>query len=216
MFKGTLYFTYDINLCIANLNTCKTIIIADEPDRYNLPGKIGGSILLPPYEALACIIDGDDEKFRYEYLNYLNNDITANKFINIILQALIVGTNMIILLDPEGPKFDMILREYFIYSFGIYIGDGSNQFGYDQKYIPSILNRLYADDDIDAGFFLRLYPVGVNYDPFILKKLQFDCGINGAYFNDTMLAYHFNKISKVEKNGGVPLKNVVKRLESNT
>ena len=70
MIKGTIYISYDINLCLANLNTCKTIIIADEPDLYNIPGKIGGSLLLPPYEALVSMIDGDEEKFRYEYLSY--------------------------------------------------------------------------------------------------------------------------------------------------
>ena len=71
LLKGTIYVTYDINLCLSNLNMCKTIVIADEPDQYNIPGKIGGSILLPPYEAMACLIDNNIDGFRTEYLSYL-------------------------------------------------------------------------------------------------------------------------------------------------
>ena len=96
MIKGTIYITSDINLCLSNLNVCKTIIIAEDIDNYFIPDKIGGSLLLPPYEALAAIIDDDDEKFRYEYLTYLNTNPTVNKFIDIILQALIAGTNIIL------------------------------------------------------------------------------------------------------------------------
>ena len=159
MLKGTIYITYDMNLCLANLNSCKTIVVADEPDQYNIPGKIGGSLLVPPYEALAAFVEGDEERFRYEYLNYLSTNITVNRFTNIILQALIAGTNIIILLDREGPKFDILLKDYFMMTFGILLGDESNQFTFDLNYIPVILNRLYSDEDINVNYFLQLYPV---------------------------------------------------------
>lgn len=209
MLKGTIYTTYDINLCLANINTCKTIIIADEPDLYNIPGKIGGSLLLPPYEALACIIDNDEEKFRYEYIHYLLSDVTVNKFINIILQALITGTNIIFLIDKEGPKFDMPLKEFFMSNFGIIIGDESQQFGFNIAYIPVILNRLYADDDITADYYLTMFPENIPFDPFIIRKMAYD--YNLPFVGEYGSMGYYKKRSKILKNGGV-IKGVIKRL----
>ena len=209
MLKGTIYITYDENLCLSNLNTCKTIIVADEPDSYNIPGKIGGSLLVPPYEALVHIIDADEEKFRYEYLAYLTNNITVNKFINIILQALMAGTNMIILLDKEGPKFDILLKEYFMMAFGIIIGDSNTNFQYDINFIPVILNRLYMEDDIDIDIFLELFPEHIPFDPYVLRKLAFDAGI--VFVDEITVSNHFKKCSKIKKNGGI-VRNVVQRI----
>lgn len=209
MLKGTIYISYDINLCLANLNTCKTIIVADEPDLYNIPGKIGGSLLLPPYEALISMVDGDEEKFRYEYINYLSTNITVNKFMNIILQALIAGTNIILLIDSNGPKFDMVLREYFMSAFGIILGDGSHQFAFDLNYVPIILNRLYTDDDINVKYYLQLFPEEIPFDPFIIRKMAYDSNI--PFSNDYETGGYFKKMSKIFKNGGI-IHGVVKRL----
>ena len=209
MIKGTIYITYDINLCLANLNTCKTIVIADEPDLYNIPGKIGGSLLLPPYEALACIIDNDEERFRYEYIHYLLADLTVVKFINIILQALIAGTNIIFLIDKEGPKFDIVLKEFFITYFGIILGDESHQFTFDMRFIPSILNRLYCDCDIDPDYYLKMFPDDIPFDVCVIRKLAFDYNLPyGGYYSSQD---YYKKRSKILKNGGI-VKGVVKRL----
>lgn len=211
MIKGSIYITYDINLCLANLNTCKTIIIADDPDKYNIPGKIGGSLLMPPYQALTAVIDGDEEKFKYEYLNYLTMDPTVNKFINIILQALLVGTNIIFLMDNEGPfKFDIILKEYFMMSFGIILGDYNIEFQYDINHIPVILNKLYTEDDIDPQTYLRDFPLEIPFDPFVLRKLAYE--YQYTFMNDYDANTQFKKISKLLKNGGI-IRNVVKRIE---
>lgn len=209
MIKGTIYVTYDINLCIANLNTCKNIIIADEPDMYQVPDKIGGSLLLPPYEALAAIIDGDEDKFRYEYLSYLTNDITVNKFINIILQALLAGTNIIFLMDREGPKFDTVLKEFFAMSFGIFIGDSSNQFQFDINYLPIILNRLYFEDEISAGYYLTLFPIEIPFDSYSLRKLAYEHQV--PFTGEYDMNNYFKKMSKINKNGGL-IRNVVQRI----
>ena len=209
MLKGTIYITYDINLCLANLNTCKTIIIADEPDLYNIPGKIGGSLLLPPYEALACIIDNDEERFQYEYTHYLLSDLTVNKFLNIILQALIAGTNIIFLIDKEGPKFDMVLKEFFMIYFGIIIGDESHQFIFDMNFVPKILNRLYADDDINVDYYLKMYPEEVLFDPWLIRKMAYD--YNLPFIGDYVSMEYYKKRSKILKNGGL-IRGVVKRL----
>lgn len=210
MIKGTIYITYDMNLCLANLNSCKTIVIADEPDKYNIPGQIGGSLLLPPYEALAAVIDGDEEKFRYEYINYLSTNITVNKFINIILQALIAGTNIILLMDREGPKFDMILKQFFQMFFGIILGDGNIPFQFDMSYIPAVLNKLYSDDDISVEIFLEAYPLNMPFDYFILRKLSYDCNI--TFENDDTAIQYFKKKNKILQNGGI-IRNVVQRIE---
>lgn len=210
MIKGTIYITHDTNLCLANLNTCKTIAIVDEPEYVNVPGKIGGSILLPPYEALAALVEDAYNEFEYEYINYLLNNITAIKFIDIVLQALIVGTNIILYIEPGGPSFEKALQGFFISNFGIYIGDEGDEFKYDITYIPAILNRLYANDSIDKDFFLRLFPQEIIFDPFILRKLAYDQNI--MFINDIDTGIYFKKISKILKNGG-KIQGVVKRLE---
>lgn len=209
MLKGTIYITYDINLCLANINNCKTIVIADEPDLFNIPGKVGGSLLLPPYEALVAIIDGDEEKFRYEYMRYLMTDVTVNKFINILLQALIAGTNMIFLIDKDGPKFDLVLREFFMTYFGIVLGTGSQQFVFNPGFIPAILNRLYIDDDISVDYYLQLFPQEIPFDPFIISKMAYDYDL--PFIGDYATMGYYKKRSKILKNGGI-IRGVVQRL----
>ena len=213
MLKGSIYITYDMNLCLANLNNCKTIVIADEVDMYNIPGKIGGSLLVPPYQALMAVIDGDEEKFRNEYLQYLSVDPTVNKFINIILQALLAGTNIIFLMDREGPtKFDMVLKEYFMISYGIILGDDSTQFQYDINYIPVIFNKLYTEDDFTPQSYLENFPLDIPFDPFIVNKLIYDMQFLGIPFTDHNHAHsYFKKLSRIMQNGGI-IQNVVKRI----
>lgn len=201
MLKGTIYITYDINLCLANLGTCKTIIIADEPDLYNIPGKIGGSLLLPPYEALVSIIDNDYVKFDQEYIAYLVSNPTVNSFINIILQALIAGTNIIFLIDKDGPKFDMVLRQFFTEAFGIVIGDESHQFKFIVNYFPMILNKLYTEDAINIDYYLSLFPQDIPFDSFILRKMAYES--NMIFTNDYQVNTYFKNISNIIRNGGI-------------
>ena len=209
LLKGTIYITTDINLCLSNLNMCKTIIIADEPDNYRIPQAIGGSLLLPPYEAMTALIDGNDAEFNMGYMDYLNNNPSVYKFINIILQALIAGTNIIFLIDSEGINFELSLREFFMTSFGILIGDSSHVFSYDITYTPIILNRLYISDDISKETYLTLYPNDMDIEPFFVSKLSYEFNI---ILNDIRIANeYFKKYSKVLKNGGI-IRDVVSRL----
>lgn len=210
MIKGTIYITNDINLYLSNLNICKIIMVADDTDKYMIPDKIGGSLLLPPYEALAAMIDDDDEKFRYEYITYLDTNPVVNKFINIILQAIIAGTNIILYIEPEGPNFVMVLKEYFLSHFGILLGDQTNPFEFNPAYLPVIFNKLYAEDSIEKEYYLKLYPLEVPFDQFIVKKLAYEYGL--IFNNDLDAGIHFKKVSKIIKNEGT-IRGIVKRLE---
>lgn len=208
MFNGTIYITYDINLCLSNLGNCKSIIVADNTDVYNIPDKIGGSLLLPPYEALAAMIDENDEKFRYEYLRYLSTDPMVIKFIDIILQALISGTNMLLFIEPEGPNYTMVLKEYFLESFGIVLGDQNVPFQYNQAFFPIVISRLYMNDAIPKEYFLKLFPENIQFDNFVLQKLIYEYGL---VFNYIEAESYLKKISKVLKNNG-EIKGVIRRL----
>lgn len=209
LLKGTIYITNDINLCLSNLNMCKTIIIADEPDNYMIPQAIGGSLLLPPYEAMTALIDGNDAEFNMGYMDYLNNNPSVYKFINIILQALIAGTNIIFLIDSEGINFELSLKEFFMTSFGILIGDSAHVFSYDITYTPIILNRLYISDDISKETYLLLYPYEIDIEPFFVNKLSYEFNM---IFKDIRMAHdYFKKYSLVLKNGGI-IRDVVSRL----
>lgn len=209
LLKGTIYITNDINLCLANMAMCKTIIIADEPENYRMPQAIGGSLLLPPYQALELLVDGNERDFEFEYDQYLNNDISVYKFINIILQALIVGTNIIFLVESNDIDFMKVLRRYFAVSFGIILGDSMNPFSFDINYTTSILNRLYSCDDISKETYLSLYPLEFDIDPFCVGKLQADFNMR---FNNIKEAHeYFKRYSQVLKNGGI-IRDAVSRL----
>lgn len=209
LLKGTIYITNDINLCLTNMAMCKTIIIADEPENYRMPQAIGGSLLLPPYQALELLVDGNERDFEFEYDQYLNNDISVYKFINIILQALIVGTNIIFLVESNDIDFMKVLRRYFAVSFGIILGDSMNPFSFDINYTPSILNRLYSCDDISKETYLSLYPLEFDIDPFCVGKLQADFNMR---FNNIKEAHeYFKRYSQVLKNGGI-IRDAVSRL----
>lgn len=211
MLKGTIYITNDINLCLANLNTCKTIIVADEPHLYSIPDGIAGSILMPSYQALEALLDEDFISFKFEYNNYLSNDITAVRFINIILQALIVGTNILLFVEKEANNLDytVALKEFFMENFGIVIGDQNTTFKYNITYYPVILNRLYAEDEISKEHYLKLFPLEFIFDIFSLRKLSYDYGM--VFVDDVQAAMYFKKLSKILKNGGL-IQGVVKRL----
>ena len=209
LLKGTIYITNDINLCLTNMAMCKTIIIADEPENYRMPQAIGGSLLLPPYQALELLVDGNERDFEFEYDQYLNNDISVYKFINIILQALIVGTNIIFLVESNDIDFMKVLRRYFAVSFGIILGDSMNPFSFDINYTTSILNRLYSCDDISKETYLSLYPLEFDIDPFCVGKLQADFNMR---FNNIKEAHeYFKRYSQVLKNGGI-IRDAVLRL----
>lgn len=209
LLKGTIYITNDINLCLTNMAMCKTIIIADEPENYRIPQAIGGSLLLPPYQALELLVDGNERDFEFEYDQYLNNDISVYKFINIILQALIVGTNIIFLVESNDIDFMKVLRRYFAVSFGIILGDSMNPFSFDINYTPTILNRLYSCDDISKETYLSLYPLEFDIDPFCVGKLQADFNMR---FNNIKEAHeYFKRYSQVLKNGGI-IRDAVSRL----
>lgn len=209
LLKGTIYITNDINLCLTNMAMCKTIIIADEPENYRMPQAIGGSLLLPPYQALELLVDGNERDFEFEYDQYLNNDISVYKFINIILQALIVGTNIIFLVESNDIDFMKVLRRYFAVSFGIILGDSMNPFSFDINYTTSILNRLYSCDDISKETYLSLYPLEFDIDPFCVGKLQADFNMR---FNNIKEAHeYFKRYSQMLKNGGI-IRDAVSRL----
>ena len=104
----------------------------------------------------------------------------------------------------------MGLKEYFLSSFGILLGDQSNPFEFNPNYIPIILNRLYADDSIDKEYYLKLYPLEIPFDQFTVRKLAYDSGL--IFNNDLDAGIHFKKLSKILKNGGL-IQGVVKRLE---
>lgn len=209
LLKGTIYITNDINLCLTNMAMCKTIIIADEPENYRMPQAIGGSLLLPPYQALELLVDGNERDFEFEYDQYLNNDISVYKFINIILQALIVGTNIIFLVESNDIDFMKVLRRYFAVSFGIILGDSMNPFSFDINYTTTILNRLYSCDDISKETYLSLYPLEFDIDPFCVGKLQADFNMR---FNNIKEAHeYFKRYSQILKNGGI-IRDAVSRL----
>lgn len=108
------------------------------------------SILLPPYDAMAALLDGDPARFGAIYDEFLVTSYEANTLISIILAALYKGVHMILYVPRAEYNLGFIgnTLNYIAFSIGCFPGFGEHmQFSYDMKYNDRNLIRLF-----DAGF----------------------------------------------------------------
>ena len=104
------------------------------------------SILLPPYDAMAALLDGDMNRFGSIYDEFLATSYEANTLISIILAALYKGVNMILYIPVAEYNLGFIgnTLNYIAYATGCFPGFGETmQFSYDMKYNDSNLIRLF-------------------------------------------------------------------------
>lgn len=172
---GTLYLTYDLNMCIANAGVCRTVIVSEDPTANSLPNVVGGSILMPPYEAMMQLIDGNMQEFQRLYDQYLYSPV-PDKMIILLIQALRQGINLILYLDKDAEKtFASTLVQHFFYAYGITIGTPLNPFMYDSQYEEVILSKMYLYGNISVEQFFVMYPeTGYIQDPIVINKLIAD------------------------------------------
>ncbi len=178
---GTLYLTYDLNMCIANSGVRRTVIVSEDPVANNLPNVVGGSILMPPYEAMMQLIDGNIQEFNKLYHEYLASPV-PDKMIVLLIQALEQGINLLLYLDKDAEKtFATTLMEHFFYAYGIIIGTPTNQFSYDIAYDEILVSKMYIYGNISVEEFFVRYPQSAYIqDPVIVSKLIYDVHPNMA------------------------------------
>lgn len=142
------------------------------------PNLIGGTVLLPPIDALCAEQDGDEAKYNRLYLAYFQED-RVNLFMEALISALLLGTN-IVLYVHDSAEFESTprkLREVVGYLYGIHIGSlGQFPVQYeiqDHRCVKCWLTAAYKCNAITPREFMYLYPGPIDSDE-MLNKLIYD------------------------------------------
>lgn len=140
------------------------------------PNFIKASLLLPPFEAMSELVDGNLPGFRAIYWNHLAQR-ECDFFLCVIYTALISGVKMAIYLDnPDeiGISILSAFSQYMQNSFGI-IPDApqyGSVFMVNSQFALNNLNRVYLHNLIDGREYLMRYPgKGFGVNMVILNKL---------------------------------------------
>ena len=170
---GTIYLTSSKEQAEAAL-LCRSakVVVLDENNPFgNLNDVIMGTILLPPYEAMSAIVDGEDKIAIDIYMDYLNGS-TQDMFICVLIAALYKGVN-ILLYVPEDESFFVygLLVRFTIY--GIQVGKDDVPFGLmEGAFFDCLrLSSMYVHDIMTSDDFLKSYPNGCLLLDFTIPKL---------------------------------------------
>lgn len=216
MLKGNLYITNDVNM-VYNMIATSRVIIIGQPDTnfVNQTGASIGSILLPPYNASMCEMDGDINSFVNIYTSYLSN-IEQTTFIAHIIKALYEGINLVFYLSKDESElmYSKVLLQYLEFYYGIKVGTVEQPFVYynTPEYNSVICNLLYQLDLISNEEFFINYPIGIPIDNNSIVKLIRE--IN-PYINDTSFesyVHYFNNYKEmIKQNNNLFLSNPISR-----
>jgi|GEM_PF-2732048 len=176
---GTCYLVTDHNM-IPNLAYQSRIVSITEGNPFgNAIQVVEASVLMPPYQAMLAQVDGDMNRFKMEYVNYLMSTDAACTLIAIIGRALLQGINITLFVPKdEAQLFIEILLEYMAGAFGIVVGTQNRPFVLLPNAQICINQCCYMADVITLSEFLAEVPrdlklfesiahkVGIDYDLF--------------------------------------------------
>lgn len=176
----------NINVCtdknLLYINQQAVIICAGDCNDMEFIQSFNGipaSLFNPPLEAITASVDGDYEKFRSIYFNYLCSNEDVKEFTLAMIRTAIMGKEVIIYLDVnEYNLFFSVLAAYFTSNFGLRPG---NPFlgitcELNDGMAQNIISYLYLTDEMPVDVFLRLYRIPFTED--IISKLIQDKGMN--------------------------------------
>lgn len=157
--------------------------IVDISEAETNPKFLKASLLLPPYEAISELINGNVNDFRGYYFQYLASK-ECDYFLCAIYTAMINGSNIALFVNNQDEIGKQILESLVCYlynSFGIIPEipvhpetPQVNPFQFNDKLIPNNLDRIYAYDMIDANLYLMFYPGNGKIHTTMLPKLIHD------------------------------------------
>ena len=143
------------------------------------PNLIGGTVLLPPIDALCAEQDGDEIKYNKIYLSYFQDE-RVNLFMEALISALLLGTNIVMYIH-DAAEFESTprkLREVVGYLYGIHIGSlGQFPAQYeiqDPRCVKCWLTAAYKCNAITPREFMYLYPGTIIDSDEMLNKLIYD------------------------------------------
>lgn len=158
----------------------RALVVSDgatETPLDHFPGAVQASILLPPYEAVAALLDGQYQAFQQMYWAYLAS-VEVDTFLTCVVRAMQKGINMILYTSEEEYRlgFMAYLIGYIQQNFGISPAiPGESVYMYNPAFDWVNISKIYGYDLMNAQEFFLLYPPNVGIPDFILPQLVAEC-----------------------------------------
>lgn len=158
MLKAQLWATSDINLVNQAITQGFKIIYLGDPISIDPVYKdvfVTSTSLVPDYNTLALMIDGNQQGFIEMYTLSLNSK-PAIEMLSVIFTCLYRGTNIMFFLPPEsaGLNFVEYLLQFIQFNYGITTQTKTTEFYFDPAYVGRIIELLYLNNLVDANEFL--------------------------------------------------------------
>ena len=178
LLSGNISYTTDINHAKQMSFTHKVVIIGEVPEdvKQSVSGTIA-SILLPPYNSLEAIINGDNNTATVLYCNWLQM-YEPTAYIASIIKALLMGINICLYIPKDQFElgFRTVLFSYIQMNYGISIGDNINVASmYDPLFDSNICTLLYLNNLLTSEEYLTYYPNELPLNIDCVVKLTNEC-----------------------------------------
>lgn len=219
---GSIYLVMDVETASVSKQMPKTRIVSltEEPEYMKfIPDSIVGSVLLPPYESMIYLTEGDYNNFREVYSRYLMGSPEVDLYLSVIIRAVLVeGINIIIFIPKEEGElgFFQVLADYLFNCFGIVVGSNMNQFMYNPVYDGSNCERMYINGFMNMEELMINFPPAMQFSPLTIQKLVEEMGnqIPLPAGSDIMQygSWLFNYKERIKQNNNVFLQRGLIRL----
>ena len=210
-FSGTIYMTSDINMVQNNINSCKVLMVTNEPLFQNHPNRVAATILLPPTQAIIADADDDMQTFEALYYNYLISD-EVTEFISIVLYVLYTGVNVLIYIPSEDVKslsYVGFLLEFLKNNYGIQVGTDAIPYLLDINYLPMIVDMLYLNELISYKDVIMSFSISMISDMSICKMYADSNPYTRCNTPQEMRQYFTDYQNRIINNNNVFMESVV-------
>lgn len=158
MLKAQLWATSDINLINQAMAQGFKVIYLGDPISIDPMYKdifVTSTALVPDYNTLSLMVDGNQQGFIEMYAMSLNSK-PAIEMLSVIFTCLYRGTNIIFFLPPEsaGLNFIEYLLQFIYFNYGITTQTKTTEFSFDPAYTGRVIELLYLNNLVDATEFL--------------------------------------------------------------
>lgn len=171
---GSVYLTTDLSVVEQTLQTRSAkVIIVDEENPYPqaMDMVTMASILLPPYEALSAMVDGEEAIFKQIYFEYLDRPEPAS-FMAILIAAIYRGINLLLYVPNDESEFLVPLIAKFS-MYGVIIGDNMRPFILDPNAEPIRLGLCTYYGMMQVNEYLQrlpeMYPIDMKLLPILIQ-----------------------------------------------
>lgn len=179
---ASIYLVTDIGTASAARQMPSTRIVSlTEEQEYMcmIPDAVVATVLLPPYESMMFLSDGDYNTFKDVYMGYLTQSAEVNMFLAIIMRSVLIEGNNIVIFVPRDEMelgFFQVFAEYLTVAYGVVIGTDTSPFMYNPQYDGSNCEIMYMNNFMSYHELLVNFPQYVTFSPQVVSKLVTDMG----------------------------------------